>query len=543
MTLSPAENCPFRGTRSITACSAKKCTMTFFFGTGCMGTNTLVDKSCFCTDRLDGNGCSKCSGPRARTQYLSWLNSTCGDIKNWHGLPENWTSEIPDLYLMYVGDTTEPSTSNHFDSVSYGYPCKSTPASATCNSTYSTYWSPPSGTFCPTFETDVWNQNIYNATEAAVATFQYTKKTYSPWFTTTGRYDPSLDAGLYLDINGLCRSVYPPNEKFCGSGAKHSQLVLWASTKCDPPVPIAALMIKHAPGFGGVNVGQLILLWCTRPRLAWMIIALIPFQASNEIYFSVASSTLVAEVLLQVLGGYYMGVATNYARRQKWYGVGRLTGTAKGRDAMVMYAGSVMWLSVIVIAIATCVWSLLGLGRYVTAIASAIRGLDRQARTQMKSTAKRVASLSDQESTIQSKLVHGLELKFPDLALHFDRVLVGVRVDLESLGKMWGRLEIYVTADSKAQTAAEREQRTLRKRARRAGKNGESPPEMSDLTNESSTALITWNSTPGEQLSELGRLKEYFLKKEDLAKQRRLIDGESIAVRRILHTYQSLLGM
>jgi hypothetical protein len=87
---------------------------------------------------------------------------------------------------------------------------------------------------------------------------------------------------------------------------------------------IAASLIKSTPGFGAVNVGQLILLWCTRPRLAWMIVALLPWQAKEAIYFSVATSTLLAEVVLQGLGAYYTGIATNYARRQKFYLSGRL---------------------------------------------------------------------------------------------------------------------------------------------------------------------------------------------------------------------------
>jgi hypothetical protein len=73
------------------------------------------------------------------------------------------------------------------------------------------------------------------------------------------------------------------------------------------------------PGFHSINVTQLVLLWCTRPFVSWLIICLVPFLASDEIYLSVATSSLVTEAILQLLGAYYMAVAANFARIQRFY--------------------------------------------------------------------------------------------------------------------------------------------------------------------------------------------------------------------------------
>jgi hypothetical protein len=45
---------------------------------------------------------------------------------------------------------------------------------------------------------------------------------------------------------------------------------------------VNAILIQRTPGFASVNVGQLILLWCTRPRLAWMVMLyLMPMDAEQ----------------------------------------------------------------------------------------------------------------------------------------------------------------------------------------------------------------------------------------------------------------------
>ncbi|KAF2647552.1 hypothetical protein K491DRAFT_299178 [Lophiostoma macrostomum CBS 122681] len=843
----------------------------------CMQTGTLVDKSCFCTDKLSERGCSACSDSRNRPLYLSWLNSTCGDIAGWQGLSNNWTSELPELKLVWVGNATAKSNSYYASSDN---PCsyKAPSTYQYCNTTYFPNWNRPP-VLCSALGinlTVLWKSNIYNATEAAMATFRDANKTYSPWFRNNyyapqywaSKYDPSYDPGLYLDLNGFCRSIYPAtggNGDTCGSPAERSRRLLWAGSACTPTpyfgwpenwkdslalvnstfkeksslpplrdVPgtqscssyinstlnrctsqrckdntcsefvdavdipclckdmdvqakcnttgiertvdylwfnstcgsfsgfpglpaawenslltmnssygapknfstwpdcanvnackpilngtvtnctqtlcdidpqtgvcnstssgvkplcfcsplnydhtcnqncklswereqylhwmnstsipdsswrslpgnwvdllqvqdyellpwnwriqitatksqnstvaaerqqhcpstssklaafaavnaamalliplfgrrdvmkkitfgffgkraspmwlatgpltvilhvasnaIAALMIKQTPGFGSVDVGQLILLWCTRPRLAWMIIALIPFQASNEIYFSVASSTLIAEVFLQILGGCYMGVATNYARRQKWYQVGHLTRTARGRDAMVMYAGSIMWLSVIVIAIATCVWSLLGLSRFVAAIAGAIRGLDRQARRHAKSLEKRAAAVAGQrDSSVKPSLIQGLAVRFYSLDVQFEQSCGIIYQNLTKLSDRWVRLEKYATTDLKAMRAAEQEASARKKKAKAEGK-AQSPSIPRDAAVswlKDSLAYATWNNTPAHETFKVRAMMDKFSTTENWVRETKTsIETEITATERNLQGYRNTL--
>jgi hypothetical protein len=141
---------------------------------------------------------------------------------------------------------------------------------------------------------------------------------------------------------------------------------------------IAATLIKQTPGFGHIDVLQLTLLWCTRPRLAWMVIALVPREAKRQIYFSVAASTLVCEMLLQIIGSVYMGIATNYARRQKFYQEGHLSHTQGGKDAHLMYVGSLLWLVVLAFALIACFLALTGLGNMASRFgAKGVMSMDR----------------------------------------------------------------------------------------------------------------------------------------------------------------------
>ena len=143
---------------------------------------------------------------------------------------------------------------------------------------------------------------------------------------------------------------------------------------------IGAYPIRSTKGYETINVWPLVLLWCTRPRVAWLIVMLIPWQAQAFVYFSVAASTLLAEVMLQVLGSVYMGIASNYARRQHFYLAGSLSQIPHGKDALIMYSGSLMWLIVILFAVATCACSILGVDRHVAGLGQLIRGVSRKAK-------------------------------------------------------------------------------------------------------------------------------------------------------------------
>lgn len=53
---------------------------------------------------------------------------------------------------------------------------------------------------------------------------------------------------------------------------------------------INALLVRNTPGFENVPVGALVLLWSTRPRIAWVATALIAVEKEKSMYLSLGAS-------------------------------------------------------------------------------------------------------------------------------------------------------------------------------------------------------------------------------------------------------------
>jgi hypothetical protein len=78
-----------------------------------------------------------------------------------------------------------------------------------------------------------------------------------------------------------------------------------------------------------------------------MVIALIPWQEKRR-------NILLSGRVVNSLMGYFtdtrLGIATAYAGRRKFYRVGCSTHLPHGTDALIVYAGSLLWLVTIVFA-------------------------------------------------------------------------------------------------------------------------------------------------------------------------------------------------
>lgn len=161
MSLSPSTGCPYQGTSTIDSCSAEKCSKVLYGA--CVEHAPLVDKSCFCTSELNENGCSACDGSKERAQYLTWLNSTCGDIEGWNGLSSDWMTSIPTNFT-WVGNRTKSDDSWFVNAC--------VDAWDVCTETFFPQYDPTSRSFdenCASFNTSLWEGNLYNATEALLA--------------------------------------------------------------------------------------------------------------------------------------------------------------------------------------------------------------------------------------------------------------------------------------------------------------------------------------------------------------------------------------
>jgi hypothetical protein len=269
---------------------------------------------------------------------------------------------------------------------------------------------------------------------------------------------------------------------------------------------IAARLIKSTPGFGSVPIGQLVLLWSTRPRAAWMIVALLPYQAREAIYFSVVTSTLLSEVLLQAIGAYYMFSITNYGRMQKFYSIGRLTGgnIPHGHDALLMYAGAVLWVCAIFFAVGICLWSILGVSNHISSLAMTLRGLTIKVRMQQRQLENLKHTLYKEEKRFASLKI---AIPFPKDIQHLEAILtsahVAAREALDEYDALWSRFEVYRTTDLARVQSTERELRRLQKLAESA-KGHTSNSELRDIEHASDqheTALGVWRNTPEEQVA------------------------------------------
>ena len=81
-------------------------------------------------------------------------------------------------------------------------------------------------------------------------------------------------------------------------------------------------------------------------------------------YFSTAASSLLVELVLQMLGSYDMGVVANYRTRNNFYH-GSLYEAQQMKYAQMMYAGSLLWLLVTIIAIGAVAWSALHVNKMI----------------------------------------------------------------------------------------------------------------------------------------------------------------------------------
>lgn len=164
---------------------------------------------------------------------------------------------------------------------------------------------------------------------------------------------------------------------------------------------VNAVIIRKVPGYENISVTHLVFLWCTRPRLAWLIVACVPFQAKKAMYFSVTASTLITEFVLQIFAAAYMGRATNYGRLMSFYKTSFIQGldNPRGPEARIMYAGCLLWLIVFPFALMVCAWSVLGIGSHLRSLSTYLVGMESSVRKQSKiasrENAKLVALMND----------------------------------------------------------------------------------------------------------------------------------------------------
>ena len=107
---------------------------------------------------------------------------------------------------------------------------------------------------------------------------------------------------------------------------------------------INAILIKHTFGFGHVSVVSLVLLWCARPRLAWLGALLAMVGEDENYYTSLGASCSIAEGILQGIASFYIGRTAHWGVMLGYLQKGHMEGIPGAHDAAMMYAGALLWL-------------------------------------------------------------------------------------------------------------------------------------------------------------------------------------------------------
>ena len=255
-----------------------------------------------------------------------------------------------------------------------------------------------------------------------------------------------------------------------------------------------------------------------------MVIALIPWQAKSAIYFSVAASSILSEAILQTLGSVYMGIATAYAGRQKFYRVGRLTHVPHGTDALVMYAGSLLWLVMIVFALVACGWTLLDVNRHVAGLAQRARGLPRQANKQHRTANHRIGKWAERQAEIQKrqrKSARSTECEADRETLVAQ--YLPLRQAWQDLASRWANLHEYLTEDVKAIKAARKDLRKKGKMLQRAKRRGASAVVerryFADAQSLVENLVGLWRSKPANSLEEVQEQNRPFQESRNAANE------------------------
>lgn len=383
-------------------------------GRGDCSSQSLVDMTCFCSQVNYGTSCkANCALSWERTSYLDWLNSTCAvHVAPGISLPVNWTS------LRSV---------QRFEMLPWSWELASDLRSGN------------SSPQCP-------------SASGKLLVFAFVNIAMFLLLPIIGRRTviKKLSCGLFGQKE---------TQRWYYTGPIGAGLHLASNT-------INAAVIKGTPGFDKTSIKDLTLFWCTRPRLSWLIAALLPFQAKDTMYLSAATSILFGEAILQLFAGYYMGVGADFARRQNFFHKGYLVGSWYARQAMIMYAGSILWLTAVPIAIAACIWTVFGLSERI--------GWLNKDWTEVKGTAKKYSRIGAEEQgellQLRNRMnLEGEEAWQQEIARLQNDLLTEIdaaNTEWEELNTAWRTLYTELHNEQKERRAVKRELKRARDRLR-----------------------------------------------------------------------------
>lgn len=260
----------------------------------CREIKPAVDRACFCVNISYDSCGGSCQVFETRIDYVKWLHNICGELEDWHGL---------DDWRRLASPTSR-------EIIPWGWTVKSSNTTRQCAS------------------------NGWKLGSLAIVNYV------------------TLLVILQCQIDGLRGIVHrfrPRSWFFRGFLIAACQIIANYNN---------AFGVQRIPGYEDVPTTQLLLLWCTTPRLlTWLPILLLGLQPFETINLSAAGSCLLAEVILQGFSSYYMLMTIQYGIEHNFYFGGGLENAERPWMARMMYHGALMWLMLIGLVLALLVWA------------------------------------------------------------------------------------------------------------------------------------------------------------------------------------------
>jgi len=166
---------------------------------------------------------------------------------------------------------------------------------------------------------------------------------------------------------------------------------------------INAAIVSRDTGYIVPPVGTLVLFWMSRPRLAWMATALAPIEQEKSMYISLAASALLTESILQAIGAAFIGRTVVYAAQNGFYYKSALKYAPKRKEALIMFAGALLWIVAIGFFYIYVIWNYLGVGTIVgkfhTWASKSLKTFGEKTKVQIEKLQSKWRSNNDNSST------------------------------------------------------------------------------------------------------------------------------------------------
>lgn len=265
-----------------------------------------VDKKRFCREFSYESCGGSCHAFESRMDYVLWLFHLCHDVQNWHGLPKDW-------YHSLARPTRAEMTPWRWNVSFSDYTGIDVPSSEK-----------------PTDQAPLRTSNgwkIMSLVLVNTATFIavcFRRRIYA-----------------FKVASHLVRHTVPSGWVLTG---------LWIAAIQLFGNLLNAVLVQSTYGYERIPIIQLMLLWCSMPRPAWLPFWILSRQPFETINLSAAASSILAEIIMQALSLSPMLATVKYGREHDFYshGLDLADGEAAAR---AMYVAALMWLFVFVVAL------------------------------------------------------------------------------------------------------------------------------------------------------------------------------------------------